>query len=223
MSLTREDIIEGRMEARILEADRQGLVDRVAPEERKASRCEILEALGPGAEVWLFAYGSLMWNPCIYAAECRPGLLHGYHRSFCLWSPVGRGTEDNPGLMLALEPRGACRGIVYRIAGKDVEQELEIVWNREMITGVYRPRLLKIATEKGPVTAITFVVNRAHTRYAGKVPEPRMIEAMATAEGQLGSAADYLFSVVAHLDGLNIADGPMHRLARRVEARMKHD
>ena len=222
MRLTREDILAGRIEAKILEADRDGLIGRTPPEERDASRREILSKLQPGADVWVFAYGSLMWNPCIHAAECRSGLLHGYHRSFCFWSPVGRGTLENPGLMLGLEPRGACRGIVYRVSHKDVPLELEIVWNREMVTGVYRPRLLKVATAEGPVQAVTFVVNRDHPRYAGRVPEARMIEALATAKGELGSAAEYLFSTVEHLDSLGIADGPMHRLASRVAARMRN-
>ncbi len=223
MGLTREDIIEGRIEARILEADRDGLIGRTPPEERRASRDAILAQLPPGADVWVFGYGSLMWNPCIHAAECRPGLVHGYHRSFCFWSPVGRGTPDNPGLMLGLEPRGSCRGIAYRIPHADIDVELEVVWNREMITGVYLPRLLRVATPQGPVTAVAFVVNRAHPRYAGGTTEERVIEALATARGELGSAADYLFSTVAHLDSLDIADGPMHRLARRVAERMKRN
>ena len=219
MNVKREDIENGHVEAILIEAERQGLTRRMLPAERQVSKRRILAELGPGADVWVFAYGSLMWNPCIYYTERRPALIHGYHRSFCLWMPLGRGSPECPGLTLALEPGGSCRGLVFRIAAAEAERELDIIWNREMLTGAYRPRLIDVATPAGPVRAAAFVVNRDYPRYAGRLPPDRVADAIAVAEGRLGSCAQYLFDTVAHLDELGIEDGPMHRLKRQVEAR----
>ena len=219
MSVKREDIEQGRIEEVVIEAERQGLMRRLPPAERQVSKRRILAELGAGEDVWVFAYGSLMWNPCIHYIDRRPALIHGYHRSFCLWVPLGRGSPDRPGLTLGLEPGGSCRGMVFRIAAEVAESELDIIWNREMITGAYRPRLVGARTPKDPVRAAAFVVNRAYPRYAGRLSANAVADAIAVAEGGLGTCAAYLFDTVAHLDVLGIEDGPMHRLKRLVEAR----
>lgn len=220
MTLKREDIVQGRIEAWMIEAERQGLFRRMPPAKRADSRRKALAAFRADEPIRLFGYGSLMWNPCIHYQDRRPGLVRGYHRSFCLWTPLGRGTPDCPGLTLALEPGGSCHGIVYRIDPKIADRELEIVWNREMITGAYRPRLLRVETADGPVRAIAFVANRDHERYACKLPVEKVADAVADAEGGLGRCADYLFNTVDHLDELGIADGTMHRLRALVERRL---
>ena len=219
MNVKREDIENGHVEAMLIEAERQGLMRRMPPAERQVSKRRILAELGPGADVWVFAYGSLMWNPCIHYAEQRPALIHGYHRSFCLWMPLGRGSPERPGLTLALEPGGSCRGLVFRIAAQAAERELDIIWNREMLTGAYRPRLIDARTPNGPVRAVAFVVNRDYPRYAGRLAPEQVAQTIAVAEGRLGTCAQYLFDTVAHLGMLGIEDGPMHRLKRQVEIR----
>src|SRR5260370_23609444 len=65
--------------------------------------------------VWLFAYGSVMWNPEFAFPEARPGFLYGYHRSFCLYSRAYRRTPERPGLVLGLDRGGACPGIASRL------------------------------------------------------------------------------------------------------------
>lgn len=215
MALKREDIIAGQIEARIVEAERLGLMTRLPPEQREASKRAILDAIGDD-EIWLFGYGSLMWNPCIHFVDRQPALLRGYHRSFCLRSPTGRGTPERPGLMLALKPGGSCRGVAFRIEPALAEQEFDIVWNREMVSGAYRARLLAINTPHGRRRAATFVVNREHPRYAPDVPPTEAAEMIAGAAGWLGSCAEYLSSTVEHLDQLGIDDGAMHDLLRRV-------
>ncbi len=219
MNVRREEILDGTMEAYLAEAERLGLMRRLPAAERRALKQAALAKFAPGEEVWVFGYGSLMWNPCIHYAERRGGLVHGYHRSYCLWVPLGRGSPDCQGLMLALETGGSCHGIAYRIRQDELAHELEVVWKREMVGGAYRPRVVRVATDRGPVKAITFVVNRGHPRYAGRLSMETMADAIAVAEGRLGSCADYLYNTVAHLDELGIGDGPMHRLKRMVEAR----
>ena len=46
--------------------------------------------------VWIFAYGSLMWDAEFPCAQSEPALLRGWHRSFCLYSYDYRGTRAQP-------------------------------------------------------------------------------------------------------------------------------
>ncbi len=171
------------------------------------------------SELWVFGYGSLMWNPAFHYAERRLGHLHGYHRSFCMWTPLGRGSPENPGLMLGLDNGGSCRGVAFRVAGQNVEEELDIVWRREMVAGSYDPRWVTVRTELGAVRAVTFVMNHENERYAGRLPVATIVRHLATAGGRLGTAFEYLENTVAHLDQLGIADGFLHRLADRIADR----
>jgi len=223
MNVRREDIIEGRMEAMLEEAERKGGFKRMRPEEREKSRIETLSRLPEGEDVWLFGYGSLMWNPAIHYLERKPARLHGYHRQFCLWTTLGRGSESHPGLMLALRPGGSCKGIVYRVAADQVNDELAIVWNREMVSGAYVPKVLDVKTENGPIKAVVFVINHRHERYAGKLTNDTIVQAIAHAEGPIGLCRDYLYSTVEHMDDLGIADGAMHSLARQVRSVVEKD
>ena len=218
MNVKREDIEQGRIEEVLIEAERQGLMRRMPPAERQASKRRVLAELGAGEDVWVFAYGSLMWNPCIHYIDRRPALIHGYHRSFCMWTPLGRGSPENPGLMLGLDNGGSCRGVAFRIAACEVEEELDIVWPREMVAGSYDPRWVTVRTDLGAVRAVTFVMDHENERYAGRLPVTTIVRHLATAGGRLGTAFDYLEATVAHLDELGIDDGPMHALLERVHA-----
>ncbi|MSO80981.1 MAG: gamma-glutamylcyclotransferase [Alphaproteobacteria bacterium] len=215
--LDRESIRNGTTLDLVREGQRLGLVDPVSTEERDASRRATLAA-APGPDVWVFGYGSLMWNPAFHFAEQRGGRIHGWHRRFCLWTPLGRGTPDNPGLMLGLDRGGACRGVAFRIAPEQVEEETTILWTREMPSSSYTPRWLPVATDAGIVHAIAFTVRRDHPRYAGDIDTDTMAKAIATASGRLGSCADYLRNTVAHMDTLSARDSAMHRLLARIEA-----
>ena len=216
MGLSREDILAGAIEEKIREAERLGLTTRLPPEQREASKRTILAAIG-GGEVWLFGYGSLMWNPCIHFIDRQPATLFGYHRSFCLRTPTGRGSPDCPGLMLALKPGGSCRGIAYRVDPEVADHEFGVVWNREMVSGAYLARLVTIRTPAGPKRAATFVINRQHPRYVARIEVAEAAAMISRAQGWLGSCAEYLFSTVEHMDELGIGDSAMHELKRRVE------
>lgn len=214
--LTRESVLSGEMRRLIEKHDPTA---RIIPDaEHCASVAKILAAHpGGGGDVWMFAYGSLIWNPMIHFTERRIATVHGYHRRFCLWTHLGRGSVETPGLILGLERGGACRGVVYRIEKDLAQPELELLWRREMVTGSYCPRWVSIATQEGGRGwAIAFIINRAHPRYAGLVPEDRIVAAIAKAKGALGPCASYLFDTAAHLEALGVRDERLFRLRDRV-------
>lgn len=187
-------------------------------EEREASIQQMLAEAGEGQDIWVFGYGSLMWNPAFHYAEERPALLRGYHRRFCFWTPLGRGTPENPGLMLGLITGGSCRGLAFRIAPDAVEQELSIVWAREMMGDVYQPNWFNLQTNDGPIRALAFTLNRGHERYAGNLPVETVTRHVATAAGRLGPCMDYLVSTVSKLEEMGVRRGPMHNLLKRTRA-----
>lgn len=173
----------------------------------------------PGADLWLFGYGSLMWNPAIHYADHRAGMLRGWHRRFCLWLHMGRGTPENPGLMLALDRGGSCAGMLFRIPAAEARSELLLAWRRELFTGAYCSRWVTAITDTGPVRAATFVVNRAHPRYAGRLDEAAVAERLASATGELGSCAAYLNATLGALGQLELRDRGLERLQRLVAQR----
>ena len=215
--ITREALLDGSIREYIFRNPE--LRSMVLPdEERLASLRGTLAEKPSKGDVWVFGYGSLIWNPAFHFVEKRTARVHGYHRRFCLWTPLGRGTTENPGLMLGLERGGACRGVIFRIAESAVETELDILWRREMFTGAYRPTWMSAHSPGGVETAVAFVINRAHGRYAGRLSEDQVAHHIATAEGPMGPCSDYLFETVAHLAELGIRDRRLESMAARVRA-----
>ena len=181
MALTRDQIRDGHVRRMIAEA---GIAMRLLSEdELAASRAAILAGADLSGGVWLFGYGSLIWNPAFHFTDRLTGTVHGYHRRFCLWTHLGRGCPERPGLVLGLERGGSCRGAAFHIAPAAVEEELAIVWRREMLSGAYVPRWVRVRTAVGDVRAITFVINHAHERYARLLPDDRVAEVIATRRG----------------------------------------
>ncbi len=172
----------------------------------------------PGGDLWLFAYGSLIWNPIVRFTERRLALVRGYHRRFCLRTVLGRGCPERPGLMLALDQGGSCRGIAYRLPAALAREELLLVWRREMVAGAYRPRWLRARSGEGPLTVLAFTIERRHERYCPRLTEEERIAMLATARGPLGRAADYLFDTARHLAELGIPDRHLDRLCEAVRA-----
>lgn len=210
--LTRENLRSGLM-ARMIEE--QGITPWSA-EQIRASMDETLHGQDVSGGVWVFGYASLIWNPAFHYAEKCMGQVHGYHRRFCLWTVLGRGSEDCPGLMMGLERGGSCRGMAFRVAPEDVEEELFLLWSREMVTGAYRPRWVQVKSPRGSFDAVAFVINRAHERYAGHLEDEVAAAAIARAHGPIGRCCEYLFNTVEHLDEMGIPDGRLHRLAALV-------
>ena len=217
MALTRDSIRSGAVHKLIAEL---GIEMRVLSEDELRTSLEAtLAGVDLSAGVWLFGYGSLIWNPAFHFTDRLVGRIYGYHRRFCLWTHLGRGCPERPGLVLGLERGGSCQGVAYRVAPEAALEELMIVWRREMLGGAYLPRWVEVQSAGGRLPAITFVINHAHERYASALADEEVAEAIATASGFLGACADYLVNTVDHLAELGIRDRPLERLRRQVLAR----
>ena len=164
-----------------------------------------------------------MWNPEFDFDVHRVASIYGYHREFCLWSRINRGTPDQPGLVLTLERGGSCRGIAYRLRPDSAREQLFNLWQREMSMGSYIPRWLECHAGADRFNALGFVVNRRCTGYAGKLPLDTMVSAIATARGKYGSSAEYLFRTEHTLDMHGIRDQRVRHLADRVRAHIASD
>jgi cation transport protein ChaC len=222
MSLTREDLESGL--PRRLWDECGGGLRPFTDAELESSRACMLTGAGSGEDVWVFGYGSLMWNPLFHYAERRPATLRGFHRSFCLRSIVGRGTPEHPGLMLALDKGGSCRGLAYRLAADAAAQELRLLWRREMVVGSYIPRWTRVEADACPdsqgcaeeLRTLVFVVNHDNPNYLGPLPFDQVATTLATASGRIGSGADYLFRTMEALAAHGLRDGYVERLRERV-------
>jgi cation transport protein ChaC len=214
MQLTRESLLAGELQRAVAQVEG---VHPLTEAELEASRASMLARHPPGQDLWLFGYGSLIWNPAFHHVERRIARLHGYHRRYCLWTWLGRGTPERPGLMLGLDRGGSCAGVAFRIAAKAVDSELDVVWRREMVTGSYAPTWVRLRTADGErIPAIAFVINHAHERYASGLADSEVASVVAIAEGRLGACRDYLFNTIAHLEALGLRDRGLERVAMLV-------
>lgn len=219
VTIDRESVARGAMESVAASGAAQGLVRLLSDEDRATSLAAALARWSPHEDVWLFGYGSLLWNPTFAFVERRGGRALGYRRSYCIWLPVGRGTAENPGLMLGLEAGGTCDGIAYRIAAAQVREELALVWKREMLTGSYLAQWVSVDTPAGQVPALTFVVDPAHERrVAPDVDEAVIVRHLATAGGAFGTCYEYLERTVMELGALGVRDAYLERLWAEVQA-----
>ena len=180
--------------------------------EIEANRILTLADVGSQDDVWLFAYGSLMWKPDPEFVERMTASLQGWHRCFCLWQWRYRGTRERPGLMMALDVGGSCTGAVFRIPGPDASARLAKVWYREMISRAYKPIWVSADTESGIIRAITFVADRESHRFAGEIPEEEAAQYIASACGHIGPNAEYLLETYLHCEQCGIGDPMLSRL-----------
>ncbi|BCG95553.1 gamma-glutamylcyclotransferase [Mesorhizobium sp. 131-2-1] len=179
---------------------------------------EMLATRPDGRDVWIFAYGSLLWNPAVEHVEERAGVVPGWHRSFCIRMRDWRGTVDQPGLMMGLDRGGQCRGMALRLAEDTVEAQLGKLVRREMpVRPSSKPfthgyRWLQVQTSQGLVRAIAFVVNRKGGNYMGGLTLDETAGILARACGHAGSCAEYLHNTISQLEALGIRDRNLWRL-----------
>jgi cation transport protein ChaC len=216
--ITREGLRDGSHLAELRARSAPGAIRSDA--EIEASLADALALRPKDGDVWVFGYGSLIWNPAFDFVEQRVALVHGWHRRFCLWLRGGRATPETPGLMLALDRGGSCRGVAFRIEAAKVEEELLILWRREMLSGSYEARWLDAQAATGPIKVVTFVANRQNSRFTNLLSDDEVAERIAVARGPLGSCAEYLLNTVEHLDALGFRDQSLERIKALVEKRL---
>ena len=217
LKLTRESILDGTFHAAVRSS--LGPNVRFMSDAERAAQIEAILARAPRPRrIWVFAFGSLIWNPAFHFVERRTARIHGFHRQFCLWARAGRGSPERPGLMLSLEPGGSCSGVAYRLAGSAAATELDVLWRREMATKAYRPVWTTAHTARGAEPAIAFSANRGHERYAPGLEDNAVARYLATGAGPMGRCCDYLFDTVAHLRQLGIRDRRLEAIEAKVRA-----
>lgn len=170
--------------------------------------------------LWVFGYGSLLWNPGFTPAEQAVARLEGYHRSFCMWSIHHRGTEDQPGLVLALDvAEGAiCDGVAFRVKDSEAEEVLAALRERELISSAYYEIFVPLALSDGrTVDALAYVIAQDHAQYCGGLSLERQAEVIARSVGGRGPNPDYLYNTAAHLAQMGVRDPDMVWLVDRVK------
>ncbi len=178
----------------------------------------VMESHDQKKDLWVFGYGSLMWRPDFPHLERHIGVVHGFHRAFCIYSHVHRGTREQPGLVLGLDHGGSCKGAVYRVRTTDAEAVVEYLIRREMVTRVYTPRWVTVSIGDRRVRAHTYTAAHNHIQYAGKLSPEQAAHLIRNGNGRSGNNVEYLRNAVVHLDELGIADGPLHKLEQLVMA-----
>ena len=192
---------------------------RLSDEVIEASRLAVLGDHKAEDDLWIYSYGSLMWDPGFHFAEVRLADVEGYQRRFTLKINLGRGSQDHPALMLSLEPQqGRCHGLAFRIAASSVHAETAILWRREMLRGGYVPAMVPMATPQGPITALAFVSNRSHPGYVGELPLAETASIIASGKGVLGTNREYLAQLATQLQALGIEDPYVEQLYGQIDA-----
>ncbi|WP_353682907.1 gamma-glutamylcyclotransferase [Mesorhizobium sp.] len=178
----------------------------------------IMASLPPSGELWIFAFGSLLWKPGAEFGERRSGRIHGWHRAFCLgWDRGVRGNPENPGLMLSLDRGGQCAGAALRVHAEGAKDNLLAVLRREP---PIPPRWVKVVTAEGPVQAIAFVNDRNSHFYISGLSHAEIADVLSKAHGRNGSMAEYLHNTVVHLETLGIHDRHLRYMEHLVAERL---
>jgi len=194
------------------------------PEEYAGYVAGIVADAPPTGDVWMFAYGSLIWNPVSDAVEQRVGRAAGWHRAFCLgWTEIVRASPDRPGLMLALDRGGECEGVVFRLPPDAIEANLGRLVRREMfrMPSPMVPCWLDVATEKGPLRAVAFVIDPASDLYVGGLDIGEVARSLAASAGERGTMAEYLLQTVSNLEALGVRDPHLWHLQELVAAELE--
>jgi cation transport protein ChaC len=172
-----------------------------------------------GGNLWVFGYGSLMWRPGFsYARRCK-ALLRGWRRSLCVYSHVHRGSPERPGLVLGLDRGGACPGVAFEVDAALSEATIRYLREREQVTSVYLERVAPVELEcGGRVLAMTYVADRLHGQYAGRLDRGAMLEYVRAGKGQSGANAEYVLETYDHLREAGVRDRDLEWLAARLRA-----
>ncbi len=173
-----------------------------------------------GEDLWVFAYGSLMWRPDFAFLDRRPARLVGAHRALCVYSFVHRGTPERPGLVLGLDRGGNCRGVAYRVAAIKRDETIAYLRAREQVTMVYRESWRSVWLDDDPqrsVHALCYVVDRGHAQYAGRLSLDQQLQYVRQGHGRSGNNRDYVLATVKEIEAQGYRDQDLHLLAERLK------
>jgi len=170
--------------------------------------------LQPQGDFWLFAYGSLMWNPEFSYLRSETARLYGYHRRLCLWSVEHRGTLEHPGLVMGLDCGGSCHGQAFLIAEKNAAGIIDRLNHREMITGAYRSAMKTLRLASGEqVSGVCLIARRDHPQYAAHLDQQATIECVRQAQGGRGSNREYVLNTTRRLRQMQVHDARLEAIA----------
>lgn len=179
------------------------------------------DAVAPASDgsLWVFGYGSLMWRPGFaYARRCK-ALLRGWRRSLCVFSHVYRGSPDRPGLVLGLDRGGTCPGVAFEVDAALREATIRYLREREQATAVYVERVAPVTLESGArVLALTYVADRLHRQYAGRLDREAMLDYVRAGQGQSGGNVEYILETYDHLRALGVRDRDLEWLSAKLRA-----
>ena len=170
-------------------------------------------------DLWVFAYGSLMWRPDFPFADRVEARLVGAHRALCVYSFFHRGTPERPGLVLGLDRGGTCRGIAYRVPAKKRGDTIAYLRAREQVTSVYRESIRPIWLKREPerrVSGLCYMVDRGHAQYAGRLSLEQQLHHVRQGHGHSGANRDYVVATVGALEQLGYRETDLHLLAARL-------
>ena len=195
-------------------------IAKMSDEDRESERNRVLAEQPCDKEFWIFGFGSLMWRPELDVKTRVPGTLKGYERKFEIWSTIGRGTFERPGLGCCLIPgSGFCRGIAYQLNMNSLSSNLAYLWEREMGSGVYRPTWVKVELDNGlRKNALTFVVRKGHPQHTGPMSPASMANIIGRAKGKNGECRDYLARTLVEMKKLGQSDPLLEDVMTRIES-----
>ena len=208
IKLTKDNISKGHLGDKIKSISGSGKV--LTTEELLQARRKIIPDKGIGEDIYIFAYGSLLWNPTVDYEDEFLAKVYGFHRSFCMKTNLGRGSFKNPGLMLGLDKGGSCRGSAFKLRNSEAIKNIDILFRREMVTGAYKPKLLKTILVNGrKVLSLAFTVDKKHKNYFQDKEIQTKAKMISNAHGFLGSCEEYFQNTLESLSELNIVDSEM--------------
>lgn len=190
---------------------------RLSDDDRLAHARRLLKE-NEGAPFWIFGYGSLIWKPAFDHVEARRVVAHGWRRMFSLEVHSWRGTEAEPGLMLALEQGGSCTGVAYRLPPDDPEGRMLRFLAREVdyVDDVATIRWITVRAGRETFRALVSWVALRGNPYFLRLTPLEQAQRLARAVGHLGSGAEYLHNTVSHLEAMGVRDRYLWHLQKLV-------
>lgn len=168
----------------------------------------------PSQNVWVFGYGSLMWNPGFDYLDVKLARIYGVHRAPCIYSWVHRGTQERPGIVMGLAHGGACVGKAFEISAERADETIDYLRSRELVTNVYLERIRPVHLETGEkINAVTYIADTRHQQYAGHLTKKQLVNQISGAVGKSGDNESYILDTANHLKELGIRDRMMEKIA----------